>query len=564
VRETITSGTRITGAQAIAEMADGYGVTSAFFVPTFAISALAEMNRRGIQTISTHGEKAAAYMADGYARATGRTGVCMAQTVGGALLAAGLKDAFMVSVPIVAMTGGPVPESRGRQVYQQVDDYQMFTPVTKWQGRAEQVSRLPELLRQAFRAATAGAPGPVHLELAGHLGQLVDEEDELQPFVEPQFGATPPFRPLPGDDLLAAAARELAAAERPVIVAGQGIMSSGAEGELLDLAEQLDIPVATSLNAKAAMPDSHPLALGVVGLYSRRCANQAVARADLVFFAGTRANSMTTANWQVPEQGKSVIQLDISPEELGRHYPTRISLHGDARASLRRLVELAEPRKNEPWIDDVQDLVSAWRREVEPMRRSDAVPIRPERICAEIGELLPADGAVVVDTLQASIWAGSMMYLKGPSQRFVRCGGSLGWALPASIGAKAGLGKRAVMCFTGDGGIYYHLAELETAARYGLNVIVVVNNNGAYAGEEEYWIPAYRGAPSESHWQFGDRNFARIASELGCEGIRVDRPDALGEALRRALSSDRPVLIDVVSDFSAYHPKGWTPAAPAE
>jgi acetolactate synthase-1/2/3 large subunit len=557
--ETTAVKTRTTGAVAIAEMAQGYGVTSAFFVPTFALSALAEMNRRGIRTISAHGEKAAAYMADGYARVTGRPGLAMCQTVGGALLAAGLKDAYMVNVPLVAMTGGPVASTRGRQVYQQVEDYRSFTPVTKWQAQVEQVERLPELLRQAFRAATAGAPGPVHLEMSGHLGELVDQEGELDAYVEPAFGATPPFRPVADEDSLAAAARELAAADRPVIVAGQGVMSSGAEAELRELAEKLDIPVVTSLNAKAAMADSHPLAVGVAGGYSRECANRTLARADVVFFVGTRANSMTTTNWQVPAPGSRVIHLDISPEQLGRHYPTRVALHGDAKASLRRLIEIATPRGNRGWVDEVQALVAAWREEVRPQRESEAMPIRPERICAEIGNVLPSDGAIVVDTLQASIWAGSMINLQGPSQRFVRCGGSLGWGLPAAVGAKAGLGDRPVVCVTGDGGIYYHLSELETAARYGLNLIVVVNNNGAYAGEEEYWGPAYGDHPSESHWQFGDRNFANIATEMGCEGIRIDRPEQIAPALQRALGANRPVLIDVVSDFSAYHPKGWVP-----
>jgi acetolactate synthase-1/2/3 large subunit len=152
-----------------------------------------------------------------------------------------------------------------------------------------------------------------------------------------------------------------------------------------------------------------------------------------------------------------------------------------------------------------------------------------------------------------------MIALKGPKQRFVRCAGSLGWGLPASIGAKAAMGERAVICFTGDGGIYYHIAELETAARYGLNVVVVVNNNGAYAGEEEYWQPAFQEQPSDSHWKFGNINFARIAEEMGCLGIRVDDPAALAPALQQGLASAKPVLIDVQSDFSAYHPKGWRP-----
>jgi acetolactate synthase-1/2/3 large subunit len=556
----MTMATRTTtAAEGLATMLHGYGVTNAFFVPTFALRALAEMNRLGIRTVSAHGEKAAAYMADGYARVTGRPGVCMAQTVGAALLAAGLKDAAMVNIPMVALTGGPIPSTRGRQVYQQVDDYASFAPVTKWRARVDDASRLPELVRQAFRTATSGAPGPVYLELSGHLGELVEQEAALDAFSEPRFGATPPFRPLPDERELAAAAAELAAAERPVIVAGQGIMSSGAEAELRELAEKLDIPVVTSLNAKAALPDDHPLAIGVTGQYSRRCANETVARADLVFFAGTRANSMTTANWRLPVPGTRVIHLDISPEQLGRHFPAAVMLCGDARAALRDLAERCEARTNSAWVTEVHELVSAWRADVRAERESDAAPIRPERICAEIGEALPADGAIVVDTLQASIWAGSMVALNGPSQRFVRCGGSLGWGLPASLGAKAALGDRSVICFTGDGGIYYHLSELETAARYGLNVIVVVNNNGAYAGEEEYWGPAFGDEPSESHWQFGDRDFAAIARELGCEGIRVDRASDVGPALRRALALDRPVLIDVISDFAAYHPKGWVP-----
>jgi acetolactate synthase-1/2/3 large subunit len=166
----------------------------------------------------------------------------------------------------------------------------------------------------------------------------------------------------------------------------------------------------------------------------------------------------------------------------------------------------------------------------------------------------------VVDTLQASIWAGSMIELRGPSQRFVRCAGSLGWGLPAAIGVKAALGDRPVVCFTGDGGIYYHIGELETAARYGLNLVVVVNNNGAYAGEEEYWEPAFGKTPSDAHWKFGDINFAKVAEALGCVGKRITDPADLAPTLKEAFNSERPVLIDVVSDFSAYHPKGWQPA----
>lgn len=552
---------RMTGAQAFAEMARGYGVSHVFFVPTFMLSGHAAMNELGVRTVSTHGEKAAAYMADGYARVTGRPGICMAQTVGGALLAAGLKDAYMANSPVIAMTGGPEYDTRFRHVYQEIDDYSMFGPVTKWQASVETIERLPELVRQAFRAATAGTPRPVHLELRGHLGQLVDEEGELDTLVEPMFQRAPATRPVADADSLRAAVKALTEAERPVIVAGSGVIASQAEAELVELAEKLDIPVATSMNAKVAIADAHPLAVGVCGFYSRRCANMAVARADLVFFVGDRAGSMVTTNWQVPTPGTRVVQLDISAEELGRHYPAEVGLHGDAKATLCALIDIASPRTNSAWTAEVAELVQSWRDEVRPQRESDEVPLRPERICAEIAEALPADGAVVVDTLQASIWAASMMALQGPSQRFARCCGSLGWSIPAAIGAQAALGDRKVICFTGDGGSYYHLAELETAARYKLPLVVVINNNGAYAGENDYWPPAYGENEEVSwpHWKFGDIDFAAVAKELGCNGERVHRPEQIGEALRHAFASEKPTVIDAVSEFSACHPKGWTP-----
>jgi acetolactate synthase I/II/III large subunit len=552
---------RMSGAECLANMVSGYGVSHVFFVPTIALSAHATMNARGVRSISAHGEKAAAYMADGYARVTGRPGVCMAQAVGGTLLAAGLKDAFMAGSPVIAVTGGPEPASRFRHVYQEIDDYRAFDHVTKWHASVDEITRLPELLRQAFRAATTGAPAPVHLQLRGHTGQLVDAEDDLDADVEIAFAQAPAFRPVADDTLLAAAVEALTAADRPVIVAGGGVITSRAGNELAELAEKLDVPVVTSLSAKAAIPARHRLAVGVTGVYSPRCGNQVLADADLVFFIGSRAGSMVTTNWRVPALGTRVLQLDIAGEEIGRHYPAEVAIQGDAKAVLQRMIQIAPSRRNQPWVDQVRGLVEAWRSEVRPQMHSDATPIRPERICAEIAAALPSDGAVVVDTLQASIWAGSMIDLRTSGQIFVRCAGSLGWGLPASVGAKCGLRERTVICFTGDGGLYYHLAELETAARYGINVVVVVNNNGAYAGEKAYWDNAYGNDTANSHWKFGDVNFARVAEDLGCMGIRIEKPQHLADALEAAIASQRPVVIDVISDSTAYHDKGWLPDA---
>src|ERR687887_1289042 len=241
----------ITGAQCLAEMLGGYGVTHVFMVPAVLRRTFAEMERRTtIARIHTHGEKAAAYMADGYARASGKPGVCMAQVVGALNLAAGLRDAYLAHSPVIAFTGGRDAKTKFRKVYQEIDDVPAFEPVTKWNATVDAVERIPDLVRQAFRVATSGAPGPVHLQFRGNEGQIDQEEAEIAPLVEPQFARVPPFRPQPDAGELRKLLDELQRAEQPVIVAGGGVRASGARAELVHLAEALQIPVATSLNAK--------------------------------------------------------------------------------------------------------------------------------------------------------------------------------------------------------------------------------------------------------------------------------------------------------------------------
>ncbi|MFL5415626.1 MAG: thiamine pyrophosphate-binding protein, partial [Myxococcales bacterium] len=269
---------RMTGAQALADMLHGYGVTHIFMVPAILRRTMAEMERRsaGIKRIHTHGEKAAAYMADGYARACGRPGICMAQVVGALNLAAGLRDAYLAHSPVIAMTGGRDPKTTFRGVYQEVDDIPAFEPVTKFNATVDAVERFPDLLRQAFRVAVSGAPGPVHLQFRGNEGQIDAEEAELDPLCEERFARVPPFRPEPDRQSVEAALKLLEAAQRPVLVAGGGVRASQAGGQLVALAEKLSIPVATSLNGKDSIRGTHPLSVGVVGTYSRESANRVV------------------------------------------------------------------------------------------------------------------------------------------------------------------------------------------------------------------------------------------------------------------------------------------------
>ena len=519
----------------------------------------------GMRHILARDERSAAYMADGYARASGKPGVCMAQMIGASNLAAGLRDAHMAGAPVIAITGGPTPQSRYRYAYQEVDDVTQFDPVTKFNAQVDSVARMPDLLRQAFRVATSGAPGPVHLRIQSHLGQITEQEADLDPLVEPGYVRAPAFRPEPEIERVRDALAAIAAAQRPVIVAGGGVMTSHAQTQLVQLAERLGVPVATSLNAKAAIVDAHPLAVGVPGAYSRDCANRTLAEADLVFFVGSHCGGQVTNNWMFPPPGTKVVQLDIDPDELGRNYPNTVSMLGDANASLKRMIDAAPPKPAEgrsQWVKRVREMVAEWRAENAATRSSDAVPIRPERICKAISDVLPPNGVVVSDTGHAGIWTARMIELSAPTQRYYRTAGSLGWGFPGALGVKCAMPDQPVVCFTGDGGFYYHIAELETAARHHINAVIVVNNNSALNQEIKLNDIAYGGKQrgrAEEMWRFPHLNFAKIAEDFGCAGIRVEHPGELADALKHAIAMDRPVVVDVVTDMYAIAPHPWTP-----
>ena len=414
-------GTQREGATAVAEIMHAYGVTHLFMVPAILRRTFAELERLypEIAPVATHGEKSAVYMADGYARAGRRPGVCGAQVIGALNLAAGLREPFLARSPVVAITGGRLPQTKFRQVYQEVDDVPAFEPVTKLNATVDDVTRLPDMLRQAFRTATTGSPGPVHLQLQGNEGQLDAQSGVLDDVVEPEFAAVPPFRPRPDDDAVRAALALLQAAERPVLVAGGGVRWSGAGAELVALAEALGIPVATSANGRDSIPGTHRLSAGVVGTYSRDCANQVVNRADLVCFIGTQTGGMTTHFWAVPPIGTPAIQIDIEPTALGRNYPLQARVLGDARATLRRMRELADPAtaaRRAAWLAEVDDRKASWRAEHAGVMTSDDLPIRPERLTSDLTAIVPEDAVVLVDTGHAGMWMSQYFDLTSPGQ----------------------------------------------------------------------------------------------------------------------------------------------------
>ena len=552
---------KTTGAQVLADMLAGYGVTHVFMVPAVLRRTFAEMERRTqISRIHCHGEKAAAYMADGYARASGKPGICMAQVVGALNLAAGLRDAYLAHSPVIAFTGGRDAKTKFRKVYQEIDDVPAFEPVTKWNATVDAVERFPDMVRQAFRVATSGAPGPVHLQFRGNEGQIDQEEAELEPLVEPQFARVPPYRPLPDPAELGKLLDHLQRAERPVIVAGGGVRASGAGAELVQLAEALQIPVATSLNAKDCIAGTHPLSVGVVGSYSRESANRVVAAADLVCFIGTAAGGMTTHVWAVPKIGTPAVQIDIEPEHIGRNYPVKAGVLADAKVALTQMLaqcDRSSAARRSSWLQQVRKICEEWRTKYRPMLESDAAPMRPERICAELSRHVPEDAIVLADTGHAGMWMGGMYDVRSARQSFMRSAGHLGWAFPAGLGAKCAAPERPVVTFTGDAGLWYHIGELETAVRWNIRAVTVVNNNASGNQSKRGFDRAYGGTQTPKArelWTYRMVDFARVANDIGALGLRVERAADFAGALREALAAGRPALIDVVTDIEAIAP----------
>ena len=554
--------TKTTGARYLAQAVHGYGLTHIFYMPYVMPPAILEMDKLGVHAIQSHGEKAAAYMADAYSRVRRGPSLVMCQSVGAANLAAGLQDAYLACSPVIALSGCERYFHQNRHSYQEVDHVQPFAAVTKYQACVHTAEMLPQQLRQAFRSAVSGTPGPVHLDFeridGGHISEGELEADLI---VEHQFKGYPPFRPVADSATIARALELLGNASRPVIVAGGGVTASDARGELIALAEKLSIPVATALNAKAMFPADHPLAIGTPGNYSRECTNRILCQADMVFFIGSHTGGQLTHDFRIPPQGTRAIQLDINGEEIGRNYTVEVGLQGDAKASLAAMIKAASPGPDRAdWLTEVQGMVARWKDSVEEHWNSDWSPLRPERICRELSEHMPADTILVSDTGHSGVWTGTMLDLKHPTQSYLRCAGSLGWGLPASLGAKCAAPDRPVLCFTGDGGIWYHIAEIETAVRENLNVVVLVNNNHSL-NQEKNGVESYEGQSdaTDRQWLFPDADFAKIAESMGALGLTVDKPGDLEGALDKAFSANRPVVVDVKSHIDAIAPIAWLP-----
>jgi acetolactate synthase I/II/III large subunit len=519
----------------------------------------------GIMQIGYRQENAGVYMADGYARATGKVPVVTAQNgPAAALLVPGLAECLTASVPIVALVQDVGPGTRDRNAFQELDQLELFKGVSKWTRRVTTADRIEDYVDMAFIAAASGRPGPAVLLVSM---ELLAEKD-LQPASArtASSGCFPLDRTVAEPALIAAAARLLADARAPIVYAGGGVIGSGAQQELRTLQESAHLPVATSTMGKGSVDETHPLSVGVIGYFMAargmaKFAKHLVSDADVVLLIGNRTNQNGTDSWTLLPRSATYIHIDIDPVEIGRNYEA-LRLSGDARSTLRALLaavaaeDLSERRSRRASLEE--DIATAKRRhreEIAAVTQSDAAPIRPERFMAELEQQLSDDNIIVADASFSSIWVANYLTAKA-ERRFITPRGQagLGWGFPLAMGAKIGNPDRPVFCVVGDGGFAHVWAELETARRHGIGVVVAVMNNGVL-GYQRHAEDALLGRHTNV-CEFKPVDHALIAQACGLKGIRVERPEEIADAIKVALECSSAVLLDVMVDPDAMPPVG--------
>jgi acetolactate synthase-1/2/3 large subunit len=516
----------------------------------------------GIRHILARNESAAVYMADAYARLLGRPAfVYGAYGPGAANVAGAMAEPFWSGSPVIAMTSAMRRADRSRKEYQELDQPALFASVTKWGIEASVPTQVPRLVREAARRALSGAPGPVYLGIAGDLFEI-DIADYRQPVALDQPLALPLWRPAPTVADAEAVLRTLTSARRPIILAGSGIHQSDAHAALRQVAERLGVPVATSNAGKGSIAETHELALGSVGRYSRNYANAAMRDADVILAIGTQLGGLVTDSYRLVSPDALLIHVSIDPDVIGLNFPTHLGLVADARVFLEALLDACDRLEALPSATSSEHLASlaqeraAWRERRAGLAArdgSDGGPMRPEAVMAVIEEQMASDAVLVADTGYAAAWAGALAEVRAAGRHFLRADGSLGWAFPAALGAQLAAPDRQVICVIGDGGFGYHIGEIETAVRLQLPVVVVVLNNQTLAFEEHVQNLLYGHVVPEVN-EFHDVDYGQVARAFGAQGMRVTTAEQFGRALAVGLERRGLTVIDAVIDRQAIAP----------
>jgi acetolactate synthase I/II/III large subunit len=544
------------GAEAIVRMLDLYGVRHVFglcgdtSLPLY--DALYRMEH-GITHVLTRDERSAAYMADGYARVSGRPGVCEGPSGGGATyLLPGLVEANESCSPVLGITSDVPVTSRGRYPLTELDQESLFRPLTKWNTVCDRADQLPQAVRSAFRLMTTGRPGAAHIGLPYDV--LKAPVDPAEIWCQAGHGRYPAWRSGPDPAAVEEVAAALTGASRVVFICGGGVLAAGATGILAEVAEFLDAPVCTTVTGKGSIADQHPLSVGVVGLNGGVVATRAVVQqADLVVFVGCRAGSTTTERWTQPPRDVPIVHIDVDPAVVSANYRTAHALIGDARLTLTALRDrLTAARTGQvPRVTAGAAVVSRARQAKADAFRALAGsldrPIRPERIIAELNRVLPRDAVVVADPGTPCPYVAAYYELQDAGRSFLtnRAHGALGYSMAAALGAWFADSSRKCVSIMGDGSFGFAVGELETVTRCKAPLLMLVLSNATFG-----WIKASQKASYGARYfgvDFAPTDHARIASGYGIRSWRVDDPEALGQVLREAAEHDGPALVDIVT-----------------
>ena len=547
------------GAQTLVRMLLEYQVKVIFGVPGDTSLPFYEAlydARSKIQHVMARDERSAGFMADAYARIAHKPGICECPSGAGALYSVpGVAEANASSIPVILFTSGISLSDEGKGTITELDHHKLFEPITKWSSFLKQTAKIPETIRRAFRIATSGRPGAVHLAFPQEtlVGELSKERDNL--FAEPECTVYPAYRTRGSKDVLEEMASHLVKARRPVIIAGGGANHSQAGREIVALSEWLKAPVVTTISGQGIVPDDHPLAMGVVGDNGfHPHAHKAIDEGDLLLYAGCKMGSVSTIKWSLPSQrpGRKIIQIDLDPTLLSNNFRNLLSVAGDARLVLHDLVQLLRkrcgPRERSGWAEKLNRARTRFWRDSEAAFQSEAVPIKPQRIVHSLNQRLPPSTIVIADAGTPTPYMTRFLKLRGSGSRFLipRSYGGLGYAIPAAVGASfAQPGSRIVGLF-GDGSLGMSAGELETLVRLGIPAVLIHFNNGCFG-----WIKALQKLHSRGKFlsvDFTPGNMAQVARGFGLKAFHIETPAELEEGLDEAFGQREPIFLDVVTE----------------
>ena len=544
---------KISGARLLLEMLKQHGVKDVFGLPGETTLGLYREweDFADIRHILTHDERSAAFMADAYAKASGRVGVSEAPSPGALHPAPGVLESNMSSIPTICLTSDIPYNGDKRNMLTGFDHNAAYSPITKESLLITRAKDIPHLMRRAFRVALSDRPGAVHVRVP--LDVYVEEVETDQVYAEPSMSQWPLDRPVADGAKIDEALSLLCAAGKPVIVCGQGALVSGAGEEVAALAELLNIPVGCTMTGKGTVSETHPFSLRLVGARGGTSfSNRFLQEADLVFFVGSNTDSAGTDAWKLPDnsaQGPEIIHLDVSRVETGNNYKTKVSLIGDAKSTLAAMIERLKthPRqgKSKYSAKDVADAMRELENSIADAASSNETPVNPIRFIRELSGVIPEKSLVITEPSMASIFSGAYLVQKSVGRWFLSnySNGALGYVIPAAAGAAVARPDHTIVGLGGDGSFHFNCGELETWSRYNLNIKYVVFNNDVFGWIRGEMVHVYGAKPFAT--DFGRTDYCKVAEGFGVKAFRIENPAEIKSVLRRAFDEAGPVLIEL-------------------